>query len=92
MPNQACKSAESLGASPVSLYLYVPNADQTFQQALAAGAVITMPVADMFWGDRCGTLKDPFGYSWMIATHLRDLTHEQVEEGAQAFLAQAAKP
>ena len=85
------KSAETLGASPVSLYVYVPNADTAFKQAIAAGAVETMPVADMFWGDRCGSLKDPFGYSWMIATHTQDLTQEQISKGADAFFSQMAK-
>ncbi len=91
MPNQQCRSAESLGASPVSFYIYVPNADAAFKQAIAAGATETMPVADMFWGDRCGSLKDPFGYSWMIATHNRDLTEEEIREGAQSFFAGAGK-
>src|SRR5574341_228008 len=80
MPNQKCMSAESLGSSPVNLYVYVPNVDAAFKQAVAAGASVTMPVADMFWGDRCGSLKDPFGYSWMIATHIRDLTHEEIQQ------------
>lgn len=87
-----CKSAESLGGSPISLYVYVPNVDAAFKQAVAAGAAVTIPVADMFWGDRCGGLKDPFGYSWMLATHTRELTPEQVQEGAQAFFAKAGKP
>lgn len=92
MPDPNCsKSAESLGASPVSLYLYVPNADTAFKQAIADGAVETMPVTDMFWGDRCGSLKDPFGYSWMIATHTQDLTPEQISKGAEAFFSQMAK-
>jgi PhnB protein len=91
MPNQACQSAETLGTSPISLYIYVPNVDAVFKQAVAAGAAVTMPVADAFWGDRCGTLKDPFGYSWTIATHTRDLTPEKIQEGAQAFLAKAAR-
>ena len=85
------KSAETLGSSPISLYLYVPNADTAFSQAVAAGGMVTMPVADMFWGDRCGSLKDPFGYSWMIATHKQDLTNDQIRKGAEAFLAQASK-
>ena len=85
------KSAETLGSSPISLYLYVPNADTAFSQAVAAGGTVTMPVADMFWGDRCGSLKDPFGYSWMIATHKQDLTNDQIRKGAEAFLAQASK-
>lgn len=92
MPNPNCgKSAESLGASPVSFYIYVPNADAAFKQAIAAGAIEAMPVADMFWGDRCGSLKDPFGYSWMIATHTQDLTDDQIKKGAEAFFAQMAK-
>ncbi len=90
-PGQACKSAESLGASPISLYLYVPNADATFKQAVAAGCMVTMPMADMFWGDRAGSIKDPFGYSWMIATHTQDLTPEQIRKGAEAFFAQMGK-
>ena len=85
------KSAETLGGSPISLYLYVPDADAAFKQAVAAGAAVVMPVADMFWGDRAGSLKDPFGYSWMIATHTQDLTQEQIRKGAEAFFAQMAK-
>jgi PhnB protein len=91
MPGQACKSAESLGTSPVSLYIYVPNVDSIFKQAVTAGATMLMPVADMFWGDRCGTLKDPFGYAWMIATHNRDLTEAEIKEGAHDFCVKAGK-
>ncbi len=91
MPNQACHSAETLGASPVSLYLYMSNVDAAFKRAVAAGATVIMPVADAFWGDRCGTLKDPFGYSWTIATHIRDLTPEEIQEGARAFFAKAGR-
>ena len=90
-PEQNCKSAESLGASPISLYIYVPNVDEVFEQAVDAGGTEIMPLSEMFWGDRCGTLKDPFGYSWTIATHTRDLTREEVQEGAQSFFAAAAK-
>ena len=85
------KSAETLGSSPISLYVYVPDADQAFKQAVAAGATATMPVADMFWGDRCGSLKDPFGYTWMIGTHKQDLTNDQIQKGAEAFFAQMSK-
>lgn len=92
MPNQGCQSAETLGTSPVSLYVYLPKVDAAFQQAVAAGATVAMPVADMFWGDRCGTVKDPFGYSWTIATHLHDLAPEEVQKGAQAFFAKAGNP
>jgi uncharacterized glyoxalase superfamily protein PhnB len=85
------KSAETLGSSPISLYLYVPNVDAAFKQAVAAGAAATMPVADMFWGDRVGQIKDPFGYLWMIATHKQDLTDDEIQKGAEAFFAQMAK-
>jgi uncharacterized glyoxalase superfamily protein PhnB len=69
----------------------VSNSDETFKQAVAAGATVTMPVEDMFWGDRAGVLKDPFGYSWMIATHKQDFTKEQIRENAQAFFAKMSK-
>lgn len=91
-PDMGCKSAESLGASPISLYVYVPDVDAVFEQAVAAGATAVMPVADMFWGDRCGSLKDPFGYEWTIATHTRDLTDSEIQEGAKAFFAATGKP
>ena len=92
MPGSNCsKSAETTGASPVSFYLYVTNVDTAFKQAVAAGAIVTMPVAEMFWGDRGGSLKDPFGYSWMIATHTRDLNGEEIRKGAEAFFASMAK-
>ncbi len=90
-PGQNCKSAETLGASPISFFIYVPNADATFKQAVAAGAKATMPMADMFWGDRAGSVQDPFGYSWMIATHTKDLSQEQIRKGGEAFFASMAK-
>ena len=90
MPN--CKSAETLGGCPMSLYLYVEDADAAFKQAVAAGASAVMPVTDMFWGDRAGNIKDPFGYAWMIATHQQDLTPEEIKKGAQDFCTQMAKP
>ena len=89
MPGSGCQSAESLDTTPISLYVYVPDADAVFRQALAAGATATMPVADMFWGDRCGMLQDPFGYAWMIATHTRDLTQKEILQGARAFFEKA---
>jgi uncharacterized glyoxalase superfamily protein PhnB len=85
------KSAETLGSSPISFYVYVPDADAAFKQAVAAGGTATMPVADMFWGDRAGSIKDPFGYTWMIATHTQDLTNEQISKGAEAFFSHMAK-
>ena len=84
------KSAETLGGSPMSLFVYVADADTTFNQALSAGATVTMPVADMFWGDRCGNVKDPFGYEWMIGTHKKDMSKEEIQEAAKEFFAQYA--
>ena len=72
---------KSLKGSCVTIHLYVKDADAAFAQAVAAGAKITMPIADMFWGDRYGMLEDPFGHKWSVATHQRDLTHQEIQEG-----------
>ncbi|MDA8091709.1 MAG: VOC family protein [Nitrospiraceae bacterium] len=90
-PGQPCKSAETMGCSPISFYIYVGNADQAFQKAIEAGAESRMPVQDMFWGDRVGTVQDPFGYSWWLATHIKDVTPQEMQEGAKAMFAQAAR-
>jgi uncharacterized glyoxalase superfamily protein PhnB len=91
-PGQNCKSAETLGGtSPISLFLYVSDVDAVFKQAIDAGATMIMPVAEMFWGDRVGSLKDPFGYQWMVATHKRDMSKEQIREEAEVFFAQFKK-
>jgi len=71
---------KSLKGSPVTIHLYVTDVDATVAQAVAAGAKITMPIADMFWGDRYGTLEDPFGHRWSVATHTRDTTHEEMQQ------------
>lgn len=91
MPGMSSKSAETLGHCPISLFVYVPDADATFKQAIAAGATVIYPVAEMFWGDRAGNLKDPFGYQWMIATHKRDMSKDEIRQEAQTFFAQMAK-
>ncbi len=85
--SENCKSAETLGSSPMSLFFYVTDVDATFAQAVDAGGTSVMPVADMFWGDRMGQIKDPFGYSWMIATHKQDMTNEEMEQKAKEFFA-----
>jgi PhnB protein len=90
-PGQNCQSAETLGSSPVSLFIYVPDVDKVFNQAVEAGAEITMPLDDMFWGDRCGTVKDPFSYSWLIATHIKDMTIEETQQAAESFFAEMSK-
>lgn len=90
-PQQSCKSAETAGGSPVSFYLYVENVDEAFRTATGAGAKVDMEVQEMFWGDRMGSVTDPFGYSWSLATHTRDLTPEEIRQGAEEFFAQMAK-
>lgn len=90
-PQYPCKSAETLGNSPVSFYVYVNDVDKAFETAVKAGAEVRMPVGDMFWGDRMGTVEDPFGYSWSFATHVKDPTPEEIEQGAKAACAEKAK-
>jgi PhnB protein len=90
-PQNPCRSAETSGGSPVSFYLYLENVDEAFKIAIAAGAEPLMPVQDMFWGDRMGTVRDPFGYSWSLATHTRDMTPEEIRQGAQAAFARMAQ-
>jgi uncharacterized glyoxalase superfamily protein PhnB len=90
-PHELCKSAETIGGSPVSFYIYVEKVDEAFRTALAAGAASGMPVQDMFWGDRAGTVQDPFGHKWTLATHIKDLTPQEIQRGAQAFFAHMAR-
>ena len=73
----------SLRGSPVTIHLYVNDADQTFESALKAGAKPIMPMADMFWGDRYGVVEDPFGHSWSIATHTRDVPEKEIQEASK---------
>ena len=71
----------ALKGSPVTVHLYVDDVDGVVAKAVAAGARITMPIADMFWGDRYGQLEDPFGHRWSVATHTRDLSPSEIQEG-----------
>jgi len=68
------------GHWPLTLHLYVADADAAFAQAVEAGCTVTMPLADQFWGDRYGNVKDPFGFNWAIATHIEDPTPEELKE------------
>jgi PhnB protein len=90
MLTEECPEWNSLGpqalkGSPVTLHLYVEDADRLFEQAVAAGASVRIPVAEMFWGDRYGVLEDPFGHRWSVATHVRDLTPEEIQEGMRGM-------
>ena len=82
-------SAKTLGGSPVTLFLYVPDCDAVFARAVAAGATVAMPVSNQFWGDRTGTVVDPFGLKWMIGTHVEDLTPEEIAARAKEFMSGA---
>lgn len=83
-PHCSSKSAQTFGGSPVSFYLYVEDVDKAFDEAVAAGASPRMPVQEMFWGDRMGTVEDPFGYSWSLASRIKELTPEEILRGAEA--------
>ena len=80
MSSPSTASSGPNGSSPVTIHLYVTDADAAFARAVEAGATVSMPLADMFWGDRYGKLVDPFGHHWSIAEHLEDLTPEQMQE------------
>lgn len=80
MPEHGVLSPKSLGGTPATIHLYVHDVDTFFDRAVKAGATVKMPVADMFWGDRYGVIQDPFGHSWSVATHLRDMTAEEIQE------------
>lgn len=75
---------------PINLYLYVEDADATFNRAVAAGARVNVPLQDMFWGDRYGAVIDPFGHHWGVATHTQDLSPEEIERGQKAMMARMA--
>jgi PhnB protein len=83
---------KSLNGSPVTIHLYVDDVDVVVARAVEAGAKATMPVDDMFWGDRYGKLEDPFGHHWSVATHLRELTPSEVAEGARKAFAEMPAP
>ncbi|HEU5171880.1 MAG TPA: VOC family protein, partial [Gemmatimonadales bacterium] len=88
MPEMGVKNPKAYGGTPVSFYLYVNDVDAFWKRAVDAGARPVMPVADMFWGDRMGKLEDPFGHAWAPAQHMKDLTPEEMQKGAEAFFAQ----
>src|SRR5215510_1791555 len=82
-PDHNALGPKSLKGSPVTIHLYVQDVDAVFNQAVAAGAKSTMPVTDMFWGDRYGLLEDPFGHHWSVATHIRDVRPEELREASK---------
>ncbi len=91
-PQMGCRSPQTLGGSTGYLFLYVPDVDAAVKRAVDAGAKISMPVADMFWGDRFGKVSDPFGHEWGLATHKEDLTPDEISKRAAAAMAAMGKP
>jgi len=84
-PQGLHQSPESYGGSPVSLMIYVPDVDKTFKQALQGGAKETRAVQDQFYGDRSGSLVDPFGHVWTVATHVEDVSAEEMKRRMEAL-------
>lgn len=88
MPNMYNKSPKTVGATTAGVMIYIEDVDALFAQAVAAGATVSMPLADMFWGDRYGQVKDPFGHSWSLATHKEDLSPAEFKKRQDEFFAQ----
>jgi PhnB protein len=89
-PAMGYRSPRSLGGSSVSILLYIENVDAVFERAVKAGAKPQRPVMDQFYGDRSGTLEDPFGHMWTVATHVEDVAPEEMKRRAQAAMRSAS--
>jgi PhnB protein len=93
-PMGGAKGPDAFGGSPASLWLYVDNCDELFNRAVKAGAKTSSgpmgQMADQFWGDRCGTITDPHGYVWTIATHKEDLTPQEMKQRQDEWMKQFA--
>jgi PhnB protein len=86
-PQASTRPPKELGGTSGSVFMYVEDVDAVVKQAVEAGATVTMEVADQFWGDRFGTITDPFGHVWSIATHIEDVPPEEMAERARAAMA-----
>jgi uncharacterized glyoxalase superfamily protein PhnB len=89
-PEMNARGPETMGGTPVTIHMFVEDADAVFNRALGAGAQVRMPLADMFWGDRYGVVADPFGHLWSIATHQEDLTPEEMGKRMQDAFSESA--
>lgn len=87
-PNMGSKSPKTLGGSPLTIHIYVDDADAFFERAIKAGATAIMPPSDMFWGDRYGRLSDPYGHDWSVASQLEVLTPQEMSDRQEAFCRQ----
>jgi PhnB protein len=91
-PEMGYRSPRSLGGSSVSILLYLADVDTVFARAVAAGARAQRPVVDQFYGDRSGTLEDPFGHVWTVATHVEDVPAEEMQRRADEAMRSQARP
>jgi PhnB protein len=91
-PEWGSVGPKSLKGSPVTIHLYVEDADKFVERAVKAGAKVTMPVSEQFWGDRYGKLEDPFGHHWSVATHVRDVSREEMDEAMKEMAKSMPKP
>jgi PhnB protein len=87
-PDMGAKSPQSIGGTPVGFCIYLPDVDVAFDKAVAAGGNVERPVQDQFYGDRAGTIIDPFGHKWTLATHIEDVPQEEVERRFAAMMKQ----
>ena len=90
-PEFGSLSPESGGTQSMGLHIYIENVDQAFERAVKAGAKVEMPVADQFWGDRYGRLKDPFGHKWSIATHTKDMSADEMKRAMDDAMSKMQK-
>jgi len=90
-PEMNFRSPRSVGGTPVNIHLYVPDVDRVAKKAVAVGAKLLRPVADQFYGDRSGSLEDPFGHVWHVATHIKDIPMKELKKRAAAMAASAEK-
>jgi uncharacterized glyoxalase superfamily protein PhnB len=91
-PQSGIKSPATLGGTTVNLHLESPDVDKAYDRAIKAGAIAVMPPADMFWGDRYGTLRDPFGHMWGISTHKEDVPPDQLQRRMEEAMKNWKKP
>ena len=89
-PDMGFRGPKSIGGSPVGIMIYVEDADAMFAKAVAAGGTVTKPLQDQFYGDRSGSITDPWGHMWTIATHIEDVSPEEIERRMKAMTPQAA--
>ena len=90
-PGMGCRAPVSVGGTPVSQFMYVPDVDSAFKRAVDAGAKVVMPVSNMFWGDRFGQVDDPSGHRWGLATHVEDVSPEEMNRRQKEFFASMAQ-